>query len=218
MVRTLKTVPRGNLNPKTVVKVTKVNRITAICGIVAPPFFALMVVIESLLRPGYSQVSDVISDLGVGPYSILQNINFWVFGILVFALAVGLSRALPRSRAVTVTMSIFAWLAFLAGFFPDAPLPYPGNVHNVIAVIAFLSIIASQFFMWRRLGRVSVEEKSVWRGYGNYSFINGIASVVLLFLFGNAPTSPIAGLVERLLVIVIWSWIEVVALRLYRAT
>ena len=193
-------------------------RLFALCGIVAPPFFALMVAVESLLRPGYSQFSNVISDLGVGEHAILQDINFWMFGILVFLLALGLSRALPRTQAIFATMSVFAWLVFVAGFFPDSPYPYPGNVHNAVAIIAFLSIIASQFLMWRRLHASIGEERTVWHRYGTYSLLSGILSIIFFLTFGNAPTSPIAGLTQRLFIAVVWSWIEVVALKLYQST
>jgi hypothetical protein len=67
--------------------------------------------------------SQIISgDLGVGQFAILQNINFWAFGILVFIFALGFGTYFARSRAVTVALSIFAWMIFLAGLFPTAPL------------------------------------------------------------------------------------------------
>ena len=48
----------------------------AICGIIGPILFWVMVIIESILRPGYSQSYNYVSDLGVGPFAIIQNINF----------------------------------------------------------------------------------------------------------------------------------------------
>ena len=56
-----------------------------------PILFTLLVVFESLLRPGYSQISDEISYLGVGPYSYIQNANFIISGFLavVFAPVLG---------------------------------------------------------------------------------------------------------------------------------
>jgi hypothetical membrane protein len=59
-------------------------RFFAVCGIIATVFSTVMVAIESLSLPDHSQISDYISDLGVGQYAILQDINFWIFGILVF--------------------------------------------------------------------------------------------------------------------------------------
>ena len=71
------------------------QRFYAFCGIIAPIFFWLMVIVESFLRPGYSQFFNFVSDLGVGPLAILQNINFVVFGLLSFGLALGLRGGLP---------------------------------------------------------------------------------------------------------------------------
>jgi hypothetical membrane protein len=55
------------------------QRLFAFCGIVAPILFTLLVVVASLLRPGYSQTHNFVSDLGVGPYAIIQNAKFIIF-------------------------------------------------------------------------------------------------------------------------------------------
>ena len=66
-----------------------------------PILFTLLVVFESILRPGYSQISDEISYLGVGPYSYIQNANFIISGLLVvvFALGLGASSSSPSPPA-----------------------------------------------------------------------------------------------------------------------
>ncbi|MGZ7160986.1 MAG: DUF998 domain-containing protein, partial [Methanobacterium sp.] len=73
----------------------KRQRILALCGIVAPILFTLLVIVESLFRPGYSQIFNDVSDLGLGQYSIIQNINFIVFGLLSLGFAIGLGANLP---------------------------------------------------------------------------------------------------------------------------
>ena len=70
----------------------------AICGIIAPIFFWVMVIVESLLRPGYSQYYNFVSDLGVGHLAILQNINFIIFGILTIGLALVLEKDYPSHK------------------------------------------------------------------------------------------------------------------------
>ncbi len=62
-------------------------------GIVGPVLFVLAFTIAGALRPGYSPVRDVVSDLGAGPGSWLQNANFAVFGVLLLAFAAGFRRA-----------------------------------------------------------------------------------------------------------------------------
>ncbi len=193
----------------------------AMCGMVAPILFALMVFIEGSLVPGYSQASQPISDLGAyslyGSYAVLQNLNFWFFGVLVFTLAVGLGIALPDSGAATNSLALFAVLAFAAGLFSDRPSPYPGDVHSLLSITAFVLVILSQFFFWRRLRHSTGKEKAFWGRYGTYSLVSGVLSLVFLivFILGLPQTSSYYGLGQRIFVAVPWLWIGVMAAALY---
>ena len=99
----------------------------AICGIIAPILFWVMVIIESILRPGYSQYYNFVSDLGVGPLAIIQNINFIIFGILTISLAIGLRKGLPIQQSKSLKIGVwfvilFALGVLLAGVFPESYL------------------------------------------------------------------------------------------------
>jgi hypothetical membrane protein len=113
------------------------------------------VIVESLPRPGYSQVSQYISELGVGPCEALQNANLIIIGILSIVFALGLERALPSASCTTArrtrdALTIFRISITLAGVFllfvaveptGDAiPLYY---AHTAASFGAFLSIIAA---------------------------------------------------------------------------
>src|SRR6266581_3400746 len=74
------------------------RRASAWAGIVAPILFVALVAVESLLRPGYSQIADWVSYLGYGPNAALQDLNFLLFGALSIVVAIGLGDALPRTR------------------------------------------------------------------------------------------------------------------------
>ncbi len=195
----------------------------ALCGVEAPVLFTLMVIIEGFLVQGYSQVSQPISDLGAyslyGSYALLQNFNFWAFGVLVLTFAVGLGLALPRSGAVTYSLALFGVLAFVAGVFPDQPNPYPGYVHSVSSIIAFVSVISSQFFLWRRLRNPAEDEKAAWGRHGTYSLVSGIVSLLFLviFILRLPQTSPVYGVGQRIFVAVPWSWIGITGFVLYRS-
>ena len=80
------------------------QKIFALCGIVAPILFTLLVIVGSLLRPDYSQIYNFVSDLGVGQYAIIQNVNFVIFGLLSIGLALGLRGSLPspQGRALEI--------------------------------------------------------------------------------------------------------------------
>ncbi len=90
----------------TVTQTRNRQRFYAFCGIIAPIFFWVMVILESLLRPGYSQFYNFVSDLGVGPLAILQNINFIVFGFLSLGLAMGLRGGLPSPQGIALKAGV----------------------------------------------------------------------------------------------------------------
>jgi len=111
-------------------------RLYALCGVIAPIFFVLMVIVEGLLVPGYSHMSQQVSDLGAyalyGSYALLQNLNFCVFGILVVAFAIGLGHELPASRAITTSLCLFGALFFPVGLLPRRthPMARSGTLPN----------------------------------------------------------------------------------------
>jgi hypothetical membrane protein len=193
----------------------------AICGVVAPAFFGLMVFLEQLIVPDYNWISQHVSDLGAyslyGVYALLQNLNFWIFGILVVVFALGLGKTLPSSKSVVATLVLFGVMVFSAGLFPDEPSPFPGGVHALVSIVAFISIILCQFLAWQRLRHSNPAEGNLWAGYSVYSLLSGLLSII--FLVG--PPESIAGVVitglkQRLFLVVPWLWIELMALKVLR--
>jgi hypothetical membrane protein len=188
----------------------------AICGIIAPILFWLMVIIESILRPGYNQYYNYVSDLGVGPLAIIQNINFIIFGILTIGLAIGLRKGLPvqQSRSLKIGVwfvILFAIGVLLAGVFPESYLS--AIPHNYISATAFVAIIAAQLLIWQGLKN---KDHNIWGRYATYSLISGLLSLILVILlkvailYGFYP-----GLSQRAFLLVSWIWIGVTGLKLY---
>jgi len=79
-------------------------RVLAVCGIIGPVLFTGLVVIISYLRPGYSHMSQAISELGeVGaPNAIVQDTNFILVGLLIIAFSFGLHRGISEGRGSKV--------------------------------------------------------------------------------------------------------------------
>jgi hypothetical membrane protein len=193
---------------------TQIQRLLALCGIVAPILFTILVIIESLLRPGYSQTFNFISDLGVGPNAILQNVNFFIFGILTIGLALGLWMSLAKNglalKAGIGLVVIFALGIILAGFFPE---DYgTGKIHTVVSSLAFVSIIVALPLIWWGLRK---EEKTVWGRYSIYTLASGLVALALLFVFNAAMGGDYQGLAQRAFLAVPWIWVEVTGLKLY---
>jgi len=132
-------------------------RLYALCGVIAPIFFTVMVIVEGFLVTGYSHMTQQMSDLGAyslyGSLALLQNLNFFVSGILMIIFAIGLRQGLPSSRAIATSLGLFGFMFFLLGFFPDEPIPWPAAAHYLISWIGGVSLLVSVFFAWRRLRR-----------------------------------------------------------------
>jgi hypothetical membrane protein len=191
------------------------RRLFALCGIVAPILFTLVVIAASLLRPGYSQTYNFISDLGVGQYAAIQNVNFIVFGLLTIGLALGLWMGSPTPRGLALKAGVglvlvFALGVLLAGIFPE---DYgDGKMHTLVSSIAFVSVIIAMFLVWWGLRRA---DKAVWGAYRMYTLVSGLLASVLLFTFNAVIGGDYQGLAQRAFLAVPWVWIEMTGLRLY---
>jgi hypothetical membrane protein len=195
------------------------QRFYALCGIIAPILFWFMVIVESLLRPGYSQYYNFVSDLGVGPLAIIQNINFVVFGLLSVGLALGLRGGLPTPQGKALKAGVWFVIVFsigvlLAGVFPEDYLAQ--GPHNLVSATAFMAIILAQLLIWKGLKR---EDSEIWGRYRTYSLISGILSIILLILLKVAMAYGIyPGLAQRAFLLVSWIWIGITGLKLYLMT
>ena len=183
----------------------------------APIIFTLLVLIASILRPGYSQTQNFVSDLGVGPYSFIQNLNFILFGLLSLGLALGLRGGLPAHRKNSIKAGVYLVLLFgllvmLAGVFPE---DYLSQIpHNLVSALAFLSIIAAQFLVWKGLKN---GDTARWGWYRTYCLVSGILSILLLLALRVAVStdSDYQGAVQRLFLAVPWIWIGASGVQLY---
>ncbi|HEX3013577.1 MAG TPA: DUF998 domain-containing protein [Methanobacterium sp.] len=198
------------------------QRFFALCGIIAPILFTILVIVESLLRPGYSQIFHDVSDLGIGPYSIIQNINFIIFGILSIGFAMGLGANLSHraGKATKWLLVVFGVCIILAGvtlFSVGADVTYAKDVvaHGLVSAIAFLIIIVAQFTAWHALRN---SENSIWGSYRIFSLIMGLMSIFTLLLLSYTQFSPYHGATERLFIAMWMIWIEVTGIKLYSLT
>jgi len=179
----------------------------------------LLIVIEGFIRPGYSHIFYAISDLGLGPYAIIQNINFIIFGLLSIGFAIGLGANLPyrAGKAVKWLVIIFGVGTILAGvtlIFSAPGVIYASDVigHIIVALISFLAIIVAQFLTWQALRE---SDDIIWKHYRIYSFISGLLTIITFLQFISPILPAYIGLNERLFVGVFLVWIEVTALKLY---
>lgn len=189
----------------------------------APAVFTVLVIIAGAYYPGYSHVTQAISELGgvAARNPLIQNVNFFVSGILIVAFAVGLYRHLGRAGhsvfgvvlvgAFGLVISVHAFLPCDAGCAFVSPV---GSAHNVSGLAGFLSVTAGVFLV----SRVFAVDRN-WRSYRAYSMmtaIAGFASLVLWIALAKAARMQVMnGSLQRVFASIIFVWIEVIAVRLF---
>src|SRR5215210_5391507 len=95
--------------------------VLATAGIVGPIIFVLIVIVQSLLHPDYSQVKLPISALAAWPGGWVQDANFVLFGLLTILFAIGLHLGVGRNRAAVIGPGLLMLSGvglIIAGFFP----------------------------------------------------------------------------------------------------
>ena len=195
----------------------------AIAGIVGPFLFVLIVIVQSVLHPDYGQLELPISALAAWPGGWLQSANFFVFGILTIAFAIGLHLGVRPSRAGALgpALLVLSGVALLIGAtFPwrevGGGFVVPAG-HRLGAILTFLGTGSGLIVVSRRMAA-----DPRWRGVATYALASGIAIVVLfvatsaLVIPPGAPLYSWAGLVQRVTLAVWFPCTVVLALRLLR--
>jgi hypothetical protein len=197
-----------------------------LCGILAPIVYAAAVVLGGILRPGYSHISQFVSELiaAGAPNKSLLDPLFALYNLLTIAFGLGLVMTVRASSETRKVIGILGALVLMAEgvfglvtiFFPQDPIGAPststGMMHIILASMSslttMLSILLMGFWFSKQPGMQS---------YGLYSFL----SVAFVFVFGilalvtGANRSPILGLMERLTIGGVLQWLLVIALKFY---
>jgi len=198
--------------------------VLATAGIVGPIIFVLIVIVQSLLHPDYSQLKLPISALAAWPGGWVQSVNFVVFGLLTIAFALGLHLGMGPSRAGMIGPALLTLSGvglMIAGAFPwrevEGDFVVPAAHLLGGALLAFLGTGSGFIVLSRRMAA-----DSRWRGVATYALASGIAIVILfvatfaLVLSSGAPLHSMGGLVQRVTLLVWFPCTVVLALRLLR--
>ncbi|MDA4127365.1 MAG: DUF998 domain-containing protein [Thaumarchaeota archaeon] len=196
-------------------------RLSALCGISAPLVFTVILGLAGALQPGYNHFTQQISELGYtgAANPAIQNGNFILTGLLIFAFGVGLQGAFTGKGTPGrgPRFVIIAGLGFAgAGFFPGNYDSWTGAVHGILFFVAFISFILAPLLIARKLG-----SESYWSRLRPYCQATSIAVTVLflsfLLLGSQEALSPWRGVFQRILVATPLLWVEVMAISLFRA-
>jgi len=202
-------------------------RALLLCGVVGPPLFIATFLVEEATRPGYSWWRNFVSSLATGEGGWVQIANFLVWGTLAVAFAIGVVRI--GWVAPGILLILYGAGLLVAGVFvTDPSLGYPpgappehtthGMIHGLAGLGVFTLNAVAAFVVARRF---AIAQR---RGWAIYSTVTGLLIAALfiastavsvqdeLGLWSNAPT----GLLQRISIVVGWTWIAAFALRLWR--
>jgi hypothetical protein len=183
--------------------------------IAAPLAFQILMVTAQGLQPGYNPLRDTISSMVWGPQGWLQTSNFVIIGLMLAALAVELRpwagqslRARTGRLLLLLTGAGFALLAI-------CPTQSPGGLKNLPAIVHGITVYGIVFFFpaacfllapvlgTGRSGRIL---KAGTLAVGAVEL--GLIGLGGLLMLNDAHWF---GMLERLLLLPGFTWLEVVA-------
>jgi hypothetical membrane protein len=193
-----------------------------LAGAISPILFYAVFLVDGATRPGYDAWRNFVSTLALGERGWLQTANFLVVGALITVGAIGLWRA-GASRALIAGIALIGLGLVGAGAFPTDPDPNPlyppgATVPAQPSDSAGLHVLAS-FIVFVLLGVVPLASGLRGRlrdGWSRYSAVSGLLSLVLfvwLISLANQTGPVLAGLEQRVMILVGFAWLVALFMR-----
>jgi hypothetical protein len=200
------------------------------CGIVGPLLFMTMFLVEGATRADYSPLRHPVSSLSIGELGWMQIANFIITGALLIAFALGVQRALRPATWGPLLLGLVGIGLIGSGIFVTDPLNgySPGTVlvpttrtthgvlHDLFGIPVFLGLpITCAVFgrLFRRLGQP---------GWASYSILSGVTMFVVFIParagFSQRALADLAGLFQRLSLMVGLTWIVLLAIYVMQTT
>ncbi len=199
----------------------------AIFGIIGPIMKSIVVVILAFLWPGYSHISQSMSELGAidAPNSIIMSVTLVVFGLLMICFAFGLHKGIGHGEGSIIGpafIAIYGVGQVGNGIFPCAPgcaNPWEtgsltGMMHTVTSYVGYIAILVAMLVISQRLGK-----DKHWLNYRSFSIAIGLISIGAFLLLSFVLSGLLiswAGAFQRLRHGIVFLWIIVMSIRLLR--
>ena len=188
-------------------------RLALLGGVIGPPVFVAVFLVDGFIHPAYNAVTDFVSELSRGELGWLQIANFLFLALSMLVFAAGIRwgvRRGPGSAAGAVIFAIVGASLIVSGTFvtdahTSAVKTTTGMIHDLAALPVFGGVVAACFVFARRY-------HGAMRIYSIATGIFVVVSFVLIFAVGSALD--IIGIMQRVTIIAGWTWITVLALLL----
>jgi hypothetical membrane protein len=197
----------------------KKSLLLVLCGVVAPLVLIASVIAGALVNPGYSHLTETISQLSSQDslHPGLMTTGFITYGLLMIGLAFEFGRSLRphrHARIVRILLIIHGIGLLLGGILRSDPTAVQvvrtpvGIMHTGSVFFGCLALVFG-IFMFARIK----SNKKEWRAFVKFSFV--IISIVLfVFFMAQLPLADhINGLLQRLYVTPALLWVELVSIR-----
>ena len=197
-------------------------RLVALLGVVNPLLCVLVFTLAGFLRPGYSPVHSAISALGTGPDGWILNADLIISGLLFVAFAIGFywwMRPIINHRwllASTILLVFSATGVVNEGIFHQPAHGEPAAhlhmvLHGIGLAVLFYSLILALLILGWHFRKIAD-----WRIYGWYLLLTAFVTLGLLII----PTQIVGsghiwGFIERVQVMIAFSWSIVIGWRLF---
>lgn len=205
-------------------------------GAAGAALFVVVALIEGTLRPGYDPASMPVSALSLGDRGWVQIASFVLTGVCMLACATGVGMALPAEVTgrwwSAALLALFGIGLIASGVFVMDPPPrvvgdgadsaadavgtrtWHGAAHDVAGFVVFLSLSAGLLTLGASLAGAGRDDR-----IGVVSLVTGAAVLVLFggFVVTSVAAPHVAGLVQRIGIVVGWSGLAWTAAALARA-
>lgn len=203
-------------------------KILSLFGIIAPLFYIVPTIIGGLLRPGYSHLSNSVSELlaSGAPNKIYLVIPFTFYPVLISIFGFGLYiilKSQPSPLNSPTGLIGFILIGAMIGIlgiltmtvFPQdphgTPMTTPGLMHLILVGIQAVSAMAALMLIgfWFKSNGLM--------GFFIYSIISFAVLIItgIMSMIGVSQGSQFIGLLERLNVGVILQWLIVIGIWFY---
>lgn len=187
------------------------TRSLALAGVFGPPLFVVVLITLGAIKPGFNALTQAGSEESIGDLGWVQNFNFVIDGLalMVLAIALLLGQGDRRSGRIGGALIATAGVGLVcAGIFVTDPgfraVTVHGNLHMVASLLIFPSLMIGAVVFAKRFWRD--------RGFAIFSIVSGLIIPISLVTSFSLHRWP--GLFQRVMIVVVWTWLTLLALRL----
>jgi hypothetical protein len=206
------------MGKRPVVGPLSITGILALAGVLGPLVLIAGDFSAAFTSPHYNLFHDSISSLALTRMGWLQTIGFLAIGLLVEIFVAGLLFNIRPRRGFRPSVALLVFFGFgllMVGAFRTDPVGAAGTIEGTIHGIASKAV----FFIFPvavLLIAASLRSDPRWKRLSIYTVVAGILGFLLIVAVFLADNTSWFGLFERLLVVNMIVWVEVIAIQLLR--